>query len=141
MSLFYEAVPSETFHFKGQRYTGCKHSNARIIGRAASNTLGEKIPILAVEKYVKPQWFKNVRYLPFQYRAQRKTRMHGILFQEWLRELDHKFESRHAIKQAMNLVVIRYVFVIRFIFFSWENFLCSKKPSLFLTEKKFFQNE
>ena len=81
-SLFYEALPSRTLHFKGQCYTGCKHGKAHITGMTASNALGEKIPILAVEKSAKPRWFKHVRNLPCQYRAQRKAQMDGTHFEE-----------------------------------------------------------
>ena len=47
--LFYEGVPSKTFHFKGGRCSGGKYSKARVTGMAASNALGENFPCLLLE--------------------------------------------------------------------------------------------
>ena len=38
--------------------------------------------------------FKHVRNLPCRYRSQKKAWMNGTLFEEWLRELDRKFEMQ-----------------------------------------------
>lgn len=98
--LFYEGLPSKTLHFKGDRCSGGKHSKVRLTGMAASNALGEKIPMFVIGKSAKPRCFKNVTNLPCRYRAQQKAWMNGELFEEWLRKLDHKFE-REGRKVAM----------------------------------------
>ena len=36
---------------------------------------------------------KNVKFLPCQYRHEKKSWMDGILLEEWVRELDRKFLS------------------------------------------------
>ena len=59
---------------------------------AASNALGEKLPMFVVGKSAKPRCFKNVYNLPCRYRTQNKAWMNGVLFEEWLREIDRKFE-------------------------------------------------
>ena len=43
--LFYEVLPSKSLHFRGKHCSGGKHSKVRLTGIAASNALGEKIPM------------------------------------------------------------------------------------------------
>ena len=92
--LFYEALPSKSLHFRGKRCAGGKHSKVRLTGMAASNALGEKLPMFVIGKSAKPRCFKHVRNLPFRYRSQKKAWMDGTLFEEWLRELDRKFDMQ-----------------------------------------------
>ena len=61
---------------------------------AASNALGEKIPMFVIRKSASPRCFKHVRNLPCRYRSQKKAEMDGTLFEEWLHELDRKFEMQ-----------------------------------------------
>ena len=90
--LFYQELPSKSLHFRGKRCAGGKHSKVRLIGMAASNALGEKLPMFVIGKYAKPRCFKHVRNLPCHYRSQKKKSwMDGKLFEEWLCELDRKF--------------------------------------------------
>ena len=58
--LFYQALPSKSLHFRGKRSAGGKHSKVRLTGMAASNALGEKLPMFVIGKYAKPRCFKNV---------------------------------------------------------------------------------
>ena len=68
--LFYEALASKSLHFRGKRCSGGKHSRVRLIGMAASNDLGEKIPIFVIGKSAIPSCFKHVRNLPCINRSQ-----------------------------------------------------------------------
>ena len=43
--LFYKVLPSKSLHFRGKHCSGGKHSKVRLTGIAASNALGEKIPM------------------------------------------------------------------------------------------------
>lgn len=99
--LFYQALPSKSLHFRGKRCSGGKQSKVRLTGMAASNALGEKIPMFVIGKYAKPRCFKHVRNIPCRYRSQKKAWMDGTLFEEWLHELDRKFEM-----QGRNVVMI-----------------------------------
>ena len=56
-------------------------------GSAVANAVGDKLPMLLIEKTKKPRCLKNVRFLPFRYRNQRKSWMGGVLFEEWAREM------------------------------------------------------
>ena len=76
--LFYEALPSKSLHFRSKRCSGGKHSKMRLTGMAASNTLGEKIPIIVIGKSASPRCSKHVRNLPCKYRSQKKAWMDGL---------------------------------------------------------------
>ena len=92
--LLYEALPSKSLHFRGKRCSGGKHSKVRLTGMAASNALGEKIPMFVIGKSTSPRCFKHGRNLSCRYRSQKKAWMDGTLFEEWLYELDRKFEMQ-----------------------------------------------
>ena len=81
-------------HLRGKHCSGGKHSKVRLTGMAASNALGEKIPMFVIGKSASPRCFKHVRNLPCRYRSQKKAWMDGTLFEEWLHELDRKFEMQ-----------------------------------------------
>ena len=62
---------------------------------AAASATGEKLPVLVIGKSVKPRCFKHVKSLPSRYRAQPKSWMSSFLFDEWVKELDKKFEKEN----------------------------------------------
>ena len=64
----------------------------RLTGMAASNALGEKMPMFVIGKSASPRCFKYVRNLPCRYQSQKKAWMDGTLFEKWLHVLDRKFE-------------------------------------------------
>ena len=69
---------------------GGKHSRVRLTEMAASNALGEFV----IGKSASPRCFKHVRNLPCRYRSQKKAWMDGTLYEEWLHQLDRKFEMQ-----------------------------------------------
>ena len=71
--LFYEALLSKSLHFLGKRCSGGKHSKVRLTGMAASNTLGEKIPMFVIGKSASPRCFKHVCNPLCRYRSQKKA--------------------------------------------------------------------
>ena len=60
---------------------------------AAANAVGSKLPMFVIGKAKKPRCFKNFKTLPCRYRAQKKSSMDGVLFEEWVRDLNKKCES------------------------------------------------
>ena len=48
--LFYQQLPTKSFHLKGERCVGGKFSKARLIGLAAGNGVAGKLPMLAIGK-------------------------------------------------------------------------------------------
>ena len=62
-------------------------------GLAAGNAYGERFQMFFIGKSVKPRCFKGVKTLPCRYRAQHKSWMSGELFEDWLPELDQKFDE------------------------------------------------
>ena len=62
--LCYQALPSKSMHLKSERCSGGKHSKVRLTGLAASNAVGDKLPMLVIGKSAKPPCFQNVKNLP-----------------------------------------------------------------------------
>ena len=62
--LFYQALPSKTIRFKGQKCSGGKHSKVHLTGLAASNAFVKRHPVFAVGKAENPRCFKGVKQLP-----------------------------------------------------------------------------
>lgn len=71
--LFYQALPEKSLHLKSEKCVGGKHSKIRLMGMAATNALGEKLPMFVIGKSAKPQHFSGVRNIPRRYRAQKKA--------------------------------------------------------------------
>ena len=92
--LFYEALPLQSLHLQGKRCSDGKHSKVQLTRMAASNALSEKTPIFVIGKSANPRCFKHVHNLPCRYRSQKKAWMDGMLFEQWLCELDHKLKQK-----------------------------------------------
>ena len=93
--LFYQCLRNKTFHLKSEKCSGGKNSKIRITGLAAANAVGDKLPMFVIGKSKTPRCFKNVSSLPCRYRSQKKSWMDSALFEEWVRELDVKFEKQN----------------------------------------------
>ena len=92
--LVYQCLPSKTYHLYGEKCSGGKNSKVRLTGMAAASAAGEKLEMFVLGKSKKPRCFKNVRQLPCRYRAQKKSWMAGVLFEEWVRNSTHPFELK-----------------------------------------------
>ena len=58
--LFYQALSNKTLHLKSERCVGGKHSKIRLTGMAASNAVGEKLPMFVIGKSARPRCFNGV---------------------------------------------------------------------------------
>ena len=90
--LFYQMHLEKSLHLKKEQCIGGKQSKVRITGMAASNALGGKIPMFVIGKSFKVCCFKGIKKKPCRHRAQKKSWMTSDLFEEWIRELDCKFQ-------------------------------------------------
>ena len=72
---FHQMHPEKSLHLKKEQCIGGKQSKFRIIGLAASNALGDKIPMFVISKSVKPGCFKGIKKKPCRYRAQKDRKM------------------------------------------------------------------
>ena len=93
-SLF-QALPSKSLHLKDEKCIGGKFNKVRLTGLAAANANGEKLPMFIIGKSKSPRCFKNLKQLPCRYRGQQKSWLDSDLFEEWVRELDRKFEQQN----------------------------------------------
>ena len=60
---------------------------------AAASAVGNKLPTFVIGKAKKPRSFKNIKKLPCRYQSQRKSWMDSILFEEWVRDVNKKFQA------------------------------------------------
>ena len=93
--LFFQALPSKSLHLKDEKCIGGKFSKVRLTGLAAANANGEKLPMFIIGKSKSPRCFRNLKQLPCCYRGQKKSWMDSDPFEEWVRELDRKFEQQN----------------------------------------------
>ena len=91
--LLYQCLPNKSYQFKTEKCSGGKHSKIRITGLAAANAVGCKLPMFVIGK---------TKIIPCRYRAQKKSWMDGVLFEEWVRNLNKKFESE---KRKVALII------------------------------------
>ena len=84
-------MPNKTYHFKNKKYTGGKHSKARLTGMGAGNANGERLPMFVIGKSKTPRGFKGVKNVPCCYRAQPKSWISCELFKKWVKEIDRNF--------------------------------------------------
>ena len=62
--LFYQYLPSKTYHLSGENCSGGKNSKVRLIGMAVASVTGEKSEMFVIRKSKQPRYFKNVEELP-----------------------------------------------------------------------------
>ena len=61
---------------------------------AAASATGEKLKMFVIGNTKKPRCFRNVKQLPCRYRAQKKSWITGVLFEELVRNSTHLFEIK-----------------------------------------------
>ena len=83
----------KTFHLKNKKYVGVKHSKLRLTGLAGANVIWEKLPMFVIGEAKSFSCFNRLRHLPRRYRREEKSLMDGILFEEWVREIDQQFRK------------------------------------------------
>ena len=71
--LFYQALPDNSLHYKGEHCSGGKHSKVRLTELSAGNDTGEKLPLFVIGKSAKPRCFSSVKSLPCCYSSQKRT--------------------------------------------------------------------
>ena len=71
--LFYQQLPTNSFHLKSERFTRGKFSKVRLLGLAAGKRTGEKLPMLLIGKAEKPRCFKRIKSLPCKHKSQKKS--------------------------------------------------------------------
>lgn len=94
-ALFFKCTPNRTFAFKGDPCFGGKKSKERVTILVGANMDGsEKLPLLLIGKSARPHCFRNCKSKPVEYRNNKKAWMTGVLFEEWLLNVDHHFRKK-----------------------------------------------
>ena len=94
--LFYQCLPSKTYHLSGEKCSGGKNSKVRLTGMATASATGKKFEMFVIGKSKKPRCFKNVKRIPCRYRAQKKSWKTGVLFEDWVRTFDSSFRAQRV---------------------------------------------
>ena len=56
--------PEKSLHLKKEQFIGSKQSKVRKTRMAASNALGDKIPMFVISKSAKPRCFRGIKKSP-----------------------------------------------------------------------------
>ena len=73
ISIFFQALPDRTLDLKGEKCTGGKHRKVRFTRMSAASATGEKLLLLVIGKSKNLRCFKNVKSVPYMYKAQKKS--------------------------------------------------------------------
>ncbi|XP_004685385.1 PREDICTED: tigger transposable element-derived protein 4 [Condylura cristata] len=93
--LLYRMLPTNTFAFKGETCSIGKLCKDRITLVVGTNMDGsEKLPLLVIGKNRNPRCFKGIKSLPVYYEANRMAWMTSDVFEQWMRQLDEKFQAQ-----------------------------------------------
>ncbi|GJR90625.1 CENP-B homolog protein 2-like protein [Tanacetum coccineum] len=93
--LFFRLQPDHSL--ATMQLEGKKQDKERLTVAICCNEDGsEKLPLWIIGKYAKPRCFKNVNLnsLNCEYRANKRAWMTGVLFEEYVRQLDKKMVGR-----------------------------------------------
>ena len=63
---------------------------------ATASATGKKFEMFVIGKSKKPRCFKNVKRIPCRYRAQKKSWMTGVLFEDWVRTFESSFRAQRV---------------------------------------------
>ena len=90
--LLCQCLPNKTLHFKRDKYSRGNHSKVCLIRLVVGSTFGERLYMFAIGKAQKARCFKCIKHLSCQYHVQCKIWMSAEHFEDWVRELDRKFD-------------------------------------------------
>lgn len=81
---------------KGDLCINSKRSKEGVTILLAANMMGtERLPLVIIGKAQKPRCCKNIKNLPVDYRANRKTWMTGEMFAARIQKLDRQFNAKN----------------------------------------------
>ena len=102
--LFYQQLPTKSFHLKGERCAGGKFSKVRLTDLAVGNGVGENLPMLVIEKAEKSRYFKGVKSL-VSTSHKRNPGWTLKFFSDYARRFDAKF---HVEGRKVALIIDNY---------------------------------
>ena len=83
INCLYQCLLDKSYQLKTEKCSGSNHSKIKIIGLAAVNVVGNKLPMFVIGKAKNPRCFKNIKKLSCTYRSQRKSWMDSVLFEKF----------------------------------------------------------
>ena len=92
--LFWPMLPEKSVGSIEEKQSGRKQPQTRITLLVGSNMDGtDMMPILAIGKSAKPRTFKRTKKLRVRYMSNRKVWMRLNIFEEEMREFDHRMKT------------------------------------------------
>ena len=79
------------YRVSGKKCSGGKNSKIKLTGMAVASATEDKFEMFVIGKSKKRRCLENVKQLLIRYRAQKKSWMTGVLFEEWVRKHDSSF--------------------------------------------------
>lgn len=87
--IFFKLLPDKTLKFKNEKCIGGKLAKDRITALVCANMTGsDKRKLLVIGKSQNPRCFKNVKTLPVDYHANKKSWMTSEIFEQTIRKWD-----------------------------------------------------
>lgn len=90
--FFYRQLPTRTLVKMGESCKGGKKAKERITVLFCCSATGEKIKPMVIGNAARPRVFKqnniDIKNLPVEWKSNKKAWMTGLLFTEWLKNLD-----------------------------------------------------
>ena len=93
--LFWKLLPNYTMAFKKEQVRGGKSAKNRVTVLVGASATGEKLPLMVIGRSKSPRCFpKDQSKLPVTYRNNTKSWMTGMLFTEWVHNLDDMMQHQ-----------------------------------------------
>ncbi|GBO32216.1 Tigger transposable element-derived protein 6, partial [Araneus ventricosus] len=92
--LYYKAMPSHTYLFKGESTKGHKVPKKRVTIVYFVSMTVEKKQLLVVDKSKGPCCFKGMKKLPVDYFANNSASMTSVIFNNWLLKWDNQLNHK-----------------------------------------------
>ena len=84
---------NKSLNLRNKNCVGGKYNKLCLTGVAASNAIGENLPIFVIGASKSPHFFKEVKHLPCRHRNQKKSWTDRLLYEKWIREIDRRFTA------------------------------------------------
>ena len=92
LDSFFNVCRIKQFTLGYGKCSGGKKFKIRLTRMATAVALNERLEMLVIETSTSPSCFKNIKSLQYCHQHQKKSRMTGKLFEEWVKDLDRALD-------------------------------------------------
>ena len=91
--LLFQCLPNKSYQIKSEKCSDGKNNKLRVTGMPSGNAVGDKLPMFVIGKSKNHRCYKHVKPFPCRYIAQPKSWMGCTLCEDWVREINRKFQT------------------------------------------------